>query len=105
MKLSRNWKASPKETKRKGNFPFLTSEIIGNGAFLLNFQGENSHEILKHLAVIDQKESIFGVQKSGKGNSCYLVQFFTVNRSVNVVLNSGLGTKIIFGVFKILDSV
>ena len=33
------------ETKRKGKFPFLISEIIGNCALPLRFHGENSHEI------------------------------------------------------------
>ena len=43
-----------KEIKRKGKFPFLTSEIIGNGAFPLSFHGENSHEILMFFAVFSR---------------------------------------------------
>ena len=31
---------------RKGEFPFFTSEIIGNCSFPLSFHGKNSHEIL-----------------------------------------------------------
>ena len=33
------------ETKRKGKFPFLISEIIGNCALPLSFHGEKSYEI------------------------------------------------------------
>ena len=40
-----------KKLGRKGKLPFATLEIIGNGAFLLSLQGENSHEILIFFAV------------------------------------------------------
>ena len=42
------------ETMRKGKFPFLTSEIIGNCAFPLSFHGKNSHEILIFFAVLSE---------------------------------------------------
>ena len=43
---------SSEKTKRKGKFPSLRSEIIGNCAFPLCFHGENSHEILIFFAVV-----------------------------------------------------
>ena len=46
------------ETKRKGKFPFLTSEIIGNCAFPQSFHEENSREILMCFVVIMKETHI-----------------------------------------------
>ena len=46
---------SSEKTTRNGKFPFHTSEVIGNCAFPLSFNGENSHEILIFFAVVGVK--------------------------------------------------
>ena len=54
MVLKEETKQKPRiffEEKRKGNFPFLKFEVIGNCAFPLSFHGENSDEILIFFAV------------------------------------------------------
>ena len=64
-----------KETKKKGKFPFLASEIMGNCACPLSFHGENSHEIwiffATQLVIISNSyhNSFLDILK----RSCYIV--------------------------------